>query len=258
MIGASLMTSTVSLLHPQTLHEAGAGVVAAFTPRTGGVSTPPFASLNLSVSTGDAEAHVRENRRRAVASLGFSPEDMAIAGQVHGTRVQRVDAPGFYAATDALVTSTPGVLLSFTAADCAIVLLADTEAGVLGGCHAGWRGAAAGIVSHTLRMLQASGAVAERMRAYISPCISVDNFEVGEEVAAQFDDAYVHRPEGAPRPFVDLKGALRDQLTGEGIAPDHVEVAPECTYAATDTFFSHRAENGETGRMMAFIGRHPG
>lgn len=252
------MANAVSLFHPALLHGALPGVVAAFTPRTGGVSEAPFASLNLSVSTGDTEAHVEENRRRALAPLGYTPDAMAIAGQVHGTRVQVVSGPGFYAATDALVTRTPGVLLSFTAADCAIVLLADPEAGVVGGCHAGWRGAAAGIVADTVRALEALGAQPPQLRAYISPCISATHFEVGEEVAAQFDAAHVYRPPGAPRPFVDLKGALQHQLTGAGLAADAVEVAPQCTFAATDTFFSHRAEEGETGRMMAFIGRCPG
>jgi len=250
------MAAAVSLLYPDLLHEAAPGVVAAFTPRTGGVSEAPFASLNLSVSTGDDTAHVEENRRRALASLGFSPDAMAIAGQVHGTRVQAARAPGFFAATDGLVTDTPGVLLSFTAADCAIVLLMDPEAGAVGGCHAGWRGAAAGIVSETVQALAALGAQPPRLRAYISPCISVDHFEVGEEVAAQFDAAHVHRPPEAPRPFVDLKGALHHQLTSAGLPTDAIEVDAQCTFAATDTFFSHRAEHGDTGRMMAFIGMH--
>ncbi|NBB99981.1 MAG: peptidoglycan editing factor PgeF [Bacteroidetes bacterium] len=250
------MAAAVSLLYPDLLHEAAPGVAAAFTSRTGGVSKAPFASLNLSVSTGDDEAHVEENRRRALASLGFTPDAMAIAGQVHGIRVQAARAPGFFAATDALVTDTPGVLLSFTAADCAIVLLVDPEADAVGGCHAGWRGAAAGIVSETVQALAALGAQPPRLRAYISPCISVDHFEVGEEVAAQFDSAHVRRPPEAPRPFVDLKGALHHQLTAAGLPTDAIEVAPQCTFAATDTFFSHRAEHGDTGRMMAFIGMH--
>ncbi|NBB86746.1 MAG: peptidoglycan editing factor PgeF [Bacteroidetes bacterium] len=250
------MAAAVSLLYPDLLHEAAPGLVAAFTPRTGGVSEGPFASLNLSVSTGDTEARVEENRRRALAPLGFTPEAMAIAGQVHGTRVQTARTSGFYAATDGLVTDRPGVLLSFTAADCAVVLLADPVTGVVGGCHAGWRGAAAGIVAETVEQLAALGAQPSRCWAYISPCISVDHFEVGEEVAAQFDAAHVHRPLGAPRPFVDLKGALQHQLTEAGLVADTIEVDPQCTFAATDTFFSHRAEHGDTGRMMAFIGMH--
>lgn len=251
------MAAAVSLFHPELLHEASPGVVAAFTPRTGGVSEAPFASLNLSVSTGDDEAHVEENRRRALAPLGFTPDAMAIAGQVHSTRVQTASAPGFFAATDGLVTDTPGVLLSFTAADCAIVLLADRAAGVVGGCHAGWRGAAAGIVAETVQALEALGAQPPRLRAYISPCISAKHFEVGEEVAAQFDVAHVHRPTDEPRPFVDLKSALQHQLTTAGVVADSIEVDPRCTAASTDTFFSHRAEHGQTGRMMAFIGMRP-
>ena len=240
------------LLFPTLLNELP-GVVAAFTTRRGGVSTAPHASLNMSISTGDSRPDVEENRRRALAKLSLQPDQMAVAGQVHGVRVRRVSAPGFYPETDGLVTTEPGVVLSLTAADCAAVLLADISAGVIAGAHAGWRGAAAGIIGNTVRTMQEAGAEAARIRAYVSPCISVANFEVGEEVARKFDEDLVRRPEGRPRPFVDLKAHLKRELTAAGVHKQLIEVDARCTVAGTETFFSHRAENGKTGRMMALL-----
>jgi copper oxidase (laccase) domain-containing protein len=94
----------------------------------------------------------------------------------------------------------------------------------------------------------------ERMRAYVSPCIGVDNFEVGPEVAVQFDDAFVERRPAWRRPHVDLKAAIVAQLAEAGVPREQVEVSPHCTVADVDLFFSHRAENGVTGRMMGFVG----
>ncbi len=231
------------------------GIVAGFSTRSGGVSRAPYASLNLGLSTDDAEAHVAENRRRLFEAAGFGPDRLAIAGQVHGVEVRAVNRPGLYPGIDGMVTRTPGLLLCISAADCAAVLLADADAGVVGACHAGWRGAAGGIVPRTVDALEALGAAAGRLHAYISPCISRTHFEVGPEVAARFDPAFVdHRP-GAPRPYVDLKAAIAAQLEEAGIDPGSIDVSPHCTYARTDIFFSHRAEMGVTGRMMGFIGK---
>ncbi|WP_456425223.1 peptidoglycan editing factor PgeF [Rhodocaloribacter sp.] len=230
------------------------GLAVAFTTRHGGVSEPPYASLNLSLSTGDDAARVRENRRRLAEALGFAPDALAVAGQVHGAKVRAVDTPGLYSGFDGLVTAAPGVLLCITAADCAAVLLADAEAGVVGACHAGWRGAAARIVPETVAAMTALGASPARMRAFVGPCISAKHFEVGPEVAERFAPAFVRRFPEKDKPHVDLKTALAAQLTGAGLPSDAVEVSPHCTFAETRDFFSHRAEGGVTGRMMGVIG----
>jgi len=240
-------------LHPAVFGE-NASIVAGFSTRGGGCSGPPNASLNLSLSVGDDEAHVRENRRRLFESIGFSPEAVAYAGQVHGAAVKVVDASGLYRGYDGMVTRTTGLLLCITAADCAAVLLADAEARVVGACHAGWRGAVARIVVDTVAIMQRLGAAPDRLRAYVGPCISTAHFEVGPEVAAQFDPAFVSRLPGRPKPHVDLKAAIAAQLAETGVAEAHIEVSPHCTVAETGTFFSHRAEQGRTGRMMGFIG----
>lgn len=240
------------LLRPAVFENAP-GVRAGFSLRTGGVSSAPFDGLNLGRSTDDAPEAVDENRRRFFGALGFAPEQAALAGQVHGIRVRTVEAGGLHPGYDALVTATPGVLLCILAADCAAVLLADPDAHVVGACHAGWRGAAGGIVGETVQAMKALGADSARIRAFLSPCISRGAFEVGPEVAGQFALAHVSEgPNG--RPHVDLKGALLADLEALGVPPGAVEVSPHCTAGDAARFFSHRASGGRTGRMMGAIG----
>lgn len=229
------------------------GVVAGFSTRLGGVSAPPFGTLNLGLSTHDDHDAVLENRRRLFEVVGFGMGELAITGQVHGAEVAVVETPGLYPGFDGLVTTIPRLLLCLSAADCASVLLTASDGGIVGACHAGWRGAAAGIAGRTVACMANMGAAPGSLHAYISPCISVARFEVGPDVADRFDARFVVRAPGA-KPHVDLKGALVAQLEEAGLAPGAIEVSPHCTHTDTTTFFSHRAEGGVTGRMMGFIG----
>ncbi len=243
-----------SLYLRPTIFETTPEVVAGFSTRHGGVSTGLHASLNLSLSMGEEAATVHENRRRLFEAIGFTEAQAAFAGQVHGAEVVVVDAPGVYRGVDGMVTQQPGVVLCISAADCAAVLLADAEARVVGACHAGWRGTVARIVVRTMAAMKRLGASPARVKAYVSPCISVANFEVGPEVAAQFKSTFIRQDPGQAKPHVDLKAAVAAQLEDTGIAPAHIEISPRCTMADTDTFFSHRAENARTGRMLGFVG----
>ncbi|MEZ4702839.1 MAG: peptidoglycan editing factor PgeF [Rhodothermales bacterium] len=229
------------------------GVAAGFSTRLGGVSAAPFGTLNLGLSTDDDRESVLENRRRLFGEVGFGLDELAITGQVHGDAVCVVDAAGLYRGFDGMVSTTPRLLLCLSAADCASVLLASADGRIVGACHAGWRGAAAGIVGKTVTRMAEQGARPGDLLAYVSPCISAERFEVGDEVADRFDDRFVIRAPGA-KPHVDLKAVLLDQLVAAGVPDDAVEISPHCTHAETALFFSHRAENGVTGRMMGFIG----
>mgnify|MGYP006270753535 CR=1 FL=1 len=230
-------------------------LVAGFSTRHGGVSTPPYASLNVAHHVGDQPDRVSENRRRVCEALAIAPDRLATAEQVHGSTVRTVAAPGHTADCDALVTTTPHLYLAVLTADCAAVLLADPDAGVIGACHAGWRGTVARIVPNTLNVMQQQGASLARIRAYISPCIGVEAFEVGPEVAAQFDASVVDTSRGS-RPHVDLTHALQRQLQEAGLSADHVEADTTCTARSRD-LYSYRADGPTTGRMMGVIGWHP-
>lgn len=245
------------LIEPLSALPRVGGVVAGFTTRSGGVSAAPFGSLNLAISSGDAEADVRENRRRLLTHVGFDQDALAIAGQVHGADVAWVDKPGLVYETDGLLTTTPGLLLGIVAADCAVVLVADDDATVVGAAHAGWRGAAQGIVGNLVRAMVAQGCQPDRLNAWVSPCISQVNFEVGDEVAEQFDDAFVTENPTTGKKHVDLVGVIVAQLMSLGIPPDRVAAAHRCTVDEEETFFSYRGQSGRTGRMMGFIGIRP-
>jgi YfiH family protein len=242
----------LSLLRPAVYSDLP-GVAAAFSTRAGGVSKSPFDTLNVGFTTGDDEAAVRENRRRLLRAVGFDEAALATVGQVHGADVATVTEGGHTERHDALVTDRRGLVLGVPVADCGVVLLADAEAGVLGAAHAGWRGTVGGIVGATVEAMEKLGAEPDRLHAYLSPCIGIDDFEVGQEVALQFDAAHVHRREGWVKPHVDLAGAIAAQLAEAGLDPAHVE-AEGCSTFETERFFSYRAEGGTTGRMMGLIG----
>lgn len=212
--------------------DAGPRLAAGFTTRA-------FAPINEPLDT------VRE--RLGVAE-GFA--SVASVGQVHEASVAVVSEGGHVPAHDGLVTDQPGLLLTVVSADCALVLLADAEAGVAGACHSGWRGTVAGVVGATVRAMERLGA--RHIEAAIGPCISAAAFEVGEEVAARFPETSVVRRPDWPRPHVDLNADLTRQLTEAGV--EAVGVSGECTVAGVGRFYSYRAEGGRTGRMIGFVG----
>ncbi len=229
-------------------------IVAGFSTRNGGVSVGTYNSLNLGLSTMDEDANVLANRDRLFSSVGFSKDSLAITGQVHGTALIEADKAGLYPGYDAIVTRKPGLLLCLSAADCASVLIGDPVNKIVGACHAGWRGTVGQIAAKTVKALLARGANRETLKAYISPCISLENFEVGNEVADQFDAKFVKAIPGKEKPHVDLKYAIQHQLIEQGIAEQAIEISPYCTFAENSRFFSYRAEAGKTGRQMGFIG----
>lgn len=230
----------------------GGGVTAGFSRRHGGTSDGEFHSLNVGLSTGDHPSAVQRNRDLLFASMNLDPSRVAIAGQVHGAAVRYVETPGVYPGLDALVTDVPDLVLAITAADCAVILLAEMDRGIVGAIHSGWRGTVSGIALETVNEMTRRGADTRRMSAYVSPCISAERFEVGEEVAEQFPGRFVVRRDDWQRPHIDLRGYISSQLISTGISPSRVEVSDECTFEKLD-YFSYRAASGMTGRMMGFI-----
>ena len=159
------------------------GVRHAFFTRRGGVSEGVYASLNGGLGSSDDPARVRENRRRMAAQLGFPAEALVSVHQVHSPEAIVVEEP-FPAPrprADGMATRRPGLALAITTADCGPVLFADPEAGVVGACHAGWRGALSGILAATLLAMEGLGARRERTIAVLGPTIGPNAYEVGPE-----------------------------------------------------------------------------
>jgi polyphenol oxidase len=218
-----------------------------FFTRAGGVSEGEFASLNCGYSSGDAVARVEANRALALRRLGMAPVSLCTVRQVHGAEVVLAREPEPNRPSreaDALVTDRAGVTLGVLCADCAPVLLADPDAGVIGAAHAGWRGARAGVVEATLEAMVGLGAVRERIRAAIGPCIAQASYEVGPELLARFTEedptsADLFLPVvGSDRLLFDLKGYVLRRLERAGIA---LRMAlPHDTHADEARFFSAR------------------
>jgi polyphenol oxidase len=225
-------------------------VRAAFTLRSGGVSPPPFDSLNVGVHVGDAADAVSENRRRVREHLRL-PAEPAWVEQVHGTDVIDLDAPAA-ASADALFTRQARRVCVVQVADCLPVLLAARDGSCVAAVHAGWRGLAAGVLEATLARLDTSPA---QLMAWLGPAIGVQHFEVGSEVR----DAFIGRDPGATGAFIanprgrwqcDLAGLARRRLGAAGITA--VFGGQSCTYADPLRFFSYRRD-GRCGRMAALI-----
>jgi len=238
------------------------GVRHAFFGRQGGVSTGIYASLNAGTGSKDDANATRENRRRIAASLGASAENLIGVHQVHSPTAVFVDAPwtGDRPHADALVTTRAGIVVSVLAADCAPVLLADAEAGVIAAAHAGWKGALGGVLESTVRLMQQHGAEPARTVAVIGPCIHQASYEVGPEFADRFTEtSAAHARFFAPgrdgKLQFDLPGFCAFQLSQAGIG--QIETLPLDTYARADALFSHRRsvheQAGDYGRNCAAI-----
>ncbi len=163
-----------------------------------------------------------------------------------------VSEGGTYPSTDGLVTKIPGLTLAIQVADCAAVLLWDATNNVIAALHVGWRGAAGNIVLRGIEEVVRQGGEAKHLKAFVSPCISQKNFEVGIEVAEQFPDRVVNYTD-FEKPHVDLKAFINNQLRSAGISEQNIEIRPECTIDDADQFYSFRREGKNSGRMMALI-----
>lgn len=184
---------------------ARAGVRHGFFTRQGGVSTGLYEGLNTGVGSKDDPAAVAENRRRVAGHLGGAPDDLAACFQIHSAvaRVAEAGWKGERPEGDAVVSAAPGVICAVLTADCAPILLADPEAGVVGAAHAGWKGALDGVVHSTVNAMQALGAEPRRVVAVVGPCIAQASYEV----AADFQDRFDHHDPGSARFFAPGEGA---------------------------------------------------
>jgi polyphenol oxidase len=236
-------------------------VDAIVTTRRGGVSTGPYASLNLSFAVGDEAANVRENRGRAAAALGTGLGSFVFARQVHGSHAEIVSAAdrgrGTLAAgdaigpADALVTATPGIGLAILVADCVPIVLYDPAAHVLACVHAGWRGTVARTARAALAAMGSLGTQPRDVVAGIGPAIAAGSYQVGGDVAAAARDAFGEQSQDLLRPdatggpgrwLFDLPAANRHVLLAAGVPDGQIHVAATPTGPGPGLFFSHRAE----------------
>jgi YfiH family protein len=227
-------------------HDLGSAYSVAFSTRQGGVSEGDFESLNLGILTEDEPARVVENRRRLSAAVEVDPETATMAWQVHGARVFEADGRGIvtpgrdFEQGDGLWTEEPGRALGLITADCYPVALARvSENPRLAVLHVGWRGLLAGIVENGVTAIDGPSAAA--VGPGIGPCC----YEVGEEVREPFRARFGnHVVKGTN---LDLAGAIEGALAAGGV--ERIERTGHCTSCEPDLFFSHRRDQGRTGRQ---------
>jgi polyphenol oxidase len=273
------MTSETTSPQPTAFRAAGdlrlltwpaldaSGVDAAVTARSGGVSSGPYESLNLSLSVGDDPGCVLANRRRLATAFGAAPGDLVFARQVHGAGVRVVTASdrgrgafalddaigsasgaGPVGGADALVTTSPGVVLAILTADCVPIVLHDPVAGVLACVHAGWRGTAAGVTAAAVAALQDLGTRPTDVIAGIGPAIGADRYQVGSDVHEAVSRSFGPAAPGFIRPdpsvpgrwLLDLPSANRHALREAGVPGPQIHTTDLVTGPASGHFFSDR------------------
>jgi len=233
-----------------------------FFTRRGGTSSGLYDSLNCGGGSSDDAGAVAANRASVAAGMGVGPDRLQGMNQVHSADVAVIDeaTAGGKPRADAIVTATPGIVLSVLTADCQPVLFADVEAGVIGAAHAGWRGSLGGVLEATLEAMEGLGADRAHIRAAIGPTISQRAYEVGPEFFEDFlsedsgNDRFFAGGEG-DRMMFDLPsyGLYRLREAGVGQA----EWIRHCTYSDPDRFFSYRRSCHERqpdyGRLISAI-----
>jgi YfiH family protein len=244
-----------------------AGFRHGFTMRVGGVSAPPFDTLNLGWKWGDDHENVVENQRRLLATSGAST--MLRVSQVHGVRIVRVgrgDDPRAVAAeeADGLCTDDPGLGLSVHVADCTPILMACPRTGACAALHAGWRGTVAGMARKGVETLLSQwGCRPEDLRVALGPCIGPCCFEVGSEVEGAFLVAMPAARDGGVvvgslgrKTRIDLRAFQRLELEAAGVLPEHIDASTDCTLCdASGRFYSFRGAGRATGQSVGFIAR---
>lgn len=236
----------------------------AFFTRRGGVSGGVYATLNGGTGSQDRADDVAENRRRMAEAVGVQPSHLLVPYQVHSPEVVLVRAPWTSDGrprADGLVTDVRGLALGVTGADCGMILFADFQAGVIGACHAGWKGALTGILEATLGAMEQLGASRQATAAALGPVIRQESYEVGAEFVARFVDAdddnrRFFAPSGRhAHARFDLPAYIGARLLTAGIGG--FEDLGCDTYADDARFFSfrrstHRAEP-DYGRLVSAI-----
>lgn len=246
-----MMSSQIDHIRPLGLNDKG--IHSWFTLRNhlNVNQNSEIPGLNLGINTLESKNKVSNNRELLLKELGIQSDQFAYAKQVHGTKIEIVKNGGEYLETDGLVTTQKGIVLAIQVADCAAILLGDSSNKVIGAAHAGWRGAAGNICNKLITEMIALGAKPNNIKAFISPCISMKNFEVGEEVAVQFPSRFVDRI-SFDKPHVNLSGFIKEQLQEQGILENNIELTNECTIE-NEKYYSYRRQKELSGRMMAMI-----
>ena len=248
------------MISPQlTYYNMGAGVTAFSTTRQGGCSTGNYAAFNINGYCGDDIVHIAANKVALCSLLGIECEHLVMPHQVHDCVVRRIDGPQqeTLEGVDAVMTNVSQLCIGVSTADCIPILLFDPVHRAVSAVHAGWRGTVLRIVEKAVEALyESSGTEAADLQAVIGPGISLDSFEVGDEVYEQFQAAGFEMRAISRRDekwHINLPECNRLQLVESGVLPSHIQMTNICTFQACDRFFSARRLGIQSGRIFTGI-----
>ncbi|WP_042223845.1 peptidoglycan editing factor PgeF [Oceanobacillus manasiensis] len=242
-------------------------LTVGFSTSVGGFSKPPYQSLNMGLHVQDDQYNVIKNREQLAELLSFPLSNWVGGEQIHGTNIKIVtnDDKGSGATShttslpniDGIITTEKGILCSAFFADCVPLFFLDPKQQLLGVAHAGWKGTVHGIAEQMINRFRSLGSTASDILVTIGPCISKTHYEVDEQVithiAEEFHSNSVTAQQNG-RYNLDLKQLNKDILLQSGVLRNNIGVSNYCTFEDRELFFSHRRDNGKTGRMLGFIG----
>lgn len=250
-----------------TFYNIGNGVTAFSTTRHGGVSKDSYGEFNINPYCGDTLEAVSENREALAVELGIQSDRILLPHQTHGAEIRKIHTDFFSLpieqrqewldGVDGILTDMQGVCIGVSTADCIPVLLYDEEHHAVGALHSGWRGTVRGIVAKAVREMGAQFHVdAHNLKAVIGPGISLENFEVGDEVYEEFAGAGFDMSRVARKYekwHIDLPECCRIQLIDMGVSSQNIQMAGVCTYSHVDDYFSARRLGIASGRIFTAI-----
>lgn len=252
----------ISYFQPKQL---SVNLVAGFSTRNGGVSRPPFNSLNLGLGTDDQLANVEGNRATFTRAFDLSRHQLLTVKQVHGNDILLIDEENpdlshfLTVEVDAIVTNLQGIMIGILTADCFPILIWHKEKKIAAAIHAGWRGAANGLIDKVIKTIDAHfDCPATELQAAIGPGIGVHNYEIDRPVRDAFRQGTgfwneISKETKLGHWQLNIPLSCQLQLEQSGLKPQNIEIAKECTCCHPESFFSHRRDNGVTGRQIAFI-----
>lgn len=242
-------------------------LIVGFTTRTGGFSHSPYNTFNLGLHVDDQYDDILNNRRKLGNSLGIPLSHWVAAEQTHGTRIHIIDKHDkgkgaetletSIKGTDGLITRESGILCTAFFADCVPLFFYDPVSGYIGIAHAGWRGTTDKIGQHMVEKYKKLGVNPKNLQAVIGPAISKEKYEVDERVVTHIDTKYrdgVTEKISHNKFLLDLHLLNQKVLCDAGINESNIKMSRHCTYTEEDMFFSHRRDQGKTGRMLGYIG----
>lgn len=226
-------------------------LIFGFSTKIGMNREAPF-FFNLSLTVGDNPQIVHENREKFFSEIGLNSSQIAFQKQIHSDIIKFVEKPGLLGESDALITTGKGIGLAISAADCTPIFIYDNVNRIIAAVHSGWRGTQKKILKKVLSNLSFHyKCKPENLYVFIGPSISQDNYQVGNEVAVQFDQKYLMVEN--QKIFLDVAAANKDFLLNFGIPQENIELSELCTYKENYLLHSYRRDGEFSGRMLGVI-----